>query len=163
MTPKFVNTDMYMDYWNSDLNAILRDGSNTSNKADTFLARVEIRLMAWIDKNTFRNVPWNRMTAYQIEKFQYAILEQAHYMIENGDIAQDSGYDQNRGMVADKPILESITVCQPCIDFLVSGGLFNLKIANRKRWLGLGGGSGFYAFDEIDNTAGAGVINKGEN
>ena len=78
-------------------------------------------------------------------------------MIENGDIAQDAGYDQSRGIIADRNSLESITVCDPCIDYLTSAGLFNLKITNRKRWLGAGG---FYTFEESKNTEDAGVINQ---
>lgn len=135
MTPKFIDQNQFLDYWGVDLRAKLKNDDNPSAKIDTFLARVEKRLMAWINKNTFRIIDFNHLTNYQLEHFRYALLEQANYMYRNGDIAQDSGYDQERGIVAEHHAMQELVVCQPCIDFLIEGGLFNLKVKNRRRFM----------------------------
>lgn len=140
--PHFVTGDMFLAYTGINLDDKLRHNDNDSDRVNTFLFRVENRLMSWIDKNTFRVYDYYHLTPFQLEKFQCAILEQALYMWRNGDIAMDSGYDQERGMVADNRMLEEITVCRPCINFLTQAGLFNLKIKNRKRFW-QGGGNEF--------------------
>lgn len=135
MEPKFVTADLFLNYTGMDLSDKLRSSDNVSNQVNIFLFRVEKRLMAWIDKNTFRVIPWNKLTPHQLENFQYAIMEQAQYMWKNGDIALDSGYDQESGIRADIHALQELVVCQPCIDFLITAGLFNLKMKNRKRFM----------------------------
>jgi len=145
MQPQFVTEDMFMEYTGMNLSDKLRDGDNTSNNVNIFLFRIEKRLMAWVDKHTFRVVPWSHLSPFQKENFQYAIMEQVQYMWKNGDIALDPGYNQERGIVADTHALQELTVCQPCIDFLTLAGLFNLKITNRKRFMS---GDSFGIFGE---------------
>jgi len=135
MKPRFIDANMFLDYTGIDLSAELKNNDNPSAKVESFLGRVELRVMSWVDKNTFRVRDWNSLTNYQIRMFRYALLEQAAYMYRNGDIAQDSGYDQERGVVADKRALQEIVVCQPCIDFLIQAGLFNSTIKNRRRFM----------------------------
>ena len=135
MKPQFIDANLFLDYTNVDLHAALKGKDNPSAKVDTFLARVELRLMAWIDKNTFRIKDWRHLTDFQLEKFRYALLEQAYYMYRNGDIALDSGYDQERGIVAEHHAMQELVVCQPCIDYLIQAGLFNLKVKNRRRFM----------------------------
>lgn len=145
MKPLFVTADDFLDYWGINLNARLRTNDNDSNKADTYLARVELRLMSWIDKNSFRVTPWNNLAPFQIQNFRYAILEQAMYMWRNGDIEMDSGYDQERGVVLHSNDKEDIVICKSCLNFLFTAGLFNLKITNRKRYMG---GDSFGVFEK---------------
>lgn len=135
MTPKFVNADMFLDYWGEDLNELLPDNANPSAKCDTFLARVERRLMAWIDANTFRNIPYDSLTPFQLQEFRAALLEQAMYMWRNGDIGMDSGYDMEKGKIANRSDLKYIAVCQPALDALIKAGMFNQKMQNRRRTL----------------------------
>ena len=56
--PKFVSVDDFKNYWGLDLRNILRDDDNVSNQAERFLARVEDRLMNWIDNHTFRRIKY---------------------------------------------------------------------------------------------------------
>lgn len=135
MKPKFIDANQFLEYTGIDLSAALKDNDNPSAKVESFLGRVELRVMSWVDKNTFRVKDWESLTNYQLRMFRYALLEQAAYMFRNGDIAQDSGYDQERGVVAEKRMLQEITVCQPCIDFLIQAGLFNATIKNRRRFM----------------------------
>ena len=133
--PQYVTGDMFLNYTGVNLEEKLRNDDNISNKVDIFLFRVEKRLKSWIDKRTFRVVHWNALNSFQLEQFQFAILEQAQYIWKYGDISLDPGYDQERGIVASKAQLEDLAVCEPAINFLVEAGLFNLKIKNRKRWM----------------------------
>ncbi len=135
MKPQFIDSNMFLEYTGTDLYAALKDTDNPSAKVDSFLARVEIRVKSWVDKNTFRVREWNCLTNYQLGKFRLALLEQAYYMYRNGDIAQDSGYDQEKGLVVDNHAKQEIIICQPCIDFLIQAGLFNSTIKNRRRFM----------------------------
>ena len=131
--PKYVSADDFENYWGVNLNAKLK-GDNYSNKADMFLLRIENRLMNWLDANSFRVYRWDELTEEQLEKFQMAILEQAMYVFKNSDLALDSGYDPDSGIIADYEKINSIAICQPTIDLLKSAGLFNLRIYNRRRF-----------------------------
>lgn len=148
MQPQFVSSDDFFNYWGINLKAKLDKGSNTSNFTDMFLRRVEDRLMAWIDKTTFRLYEWDYYKDdYKITQewkkdiileerdyWKKAILEQAMYIFKNSDIGQDSGYDPEKGIVATPEELQSIEVCRPCINFLAKAGLYNHVMKNRPRY-----------------------------
>ena len=131
--PQFVSVDDYKNYWGEDLRAMLRSNNNVSNQAETFLARVEDRLMNWIDNNSFRRIKYSNLNEYQLEQFKKAILTQAKYMYKNGDLGLDSGYDPERGKIIEQIELNAISVCQAAINFLANAGLFNLVMKNRPR------------------------------
>lgn len=157
---KFVTADDFYQYWGIDLNSRLRDGDDTndSSKADIFLGRLEKRVMSWIDKNSFRVVPWNNLSEFQLDMFKCALLEQAMYMWRNGDIDMDSGYDQSSGLVIDPNTKASLVMCEPAINFLITSGIMNQKITNRKRFMS---GDTFGVFEtrpkEINGDIGTGV------
>lgn len=131
--PRFVTPADFFNYWGVDLNFLLKNQANISNKANIFLMLVEDRLMNWIDTNTFRNVKWEDLTPFQLENLQLAILTQAMYVYRNSDISLDSGYDPEKGIIAPKEQLNKIVICEAAIDFLRSAGLFNLTISNKRR------------------------------
>jgi hypothetical protein len=120
-----------------DLRAILRSDDNESNQAERSLARVEDRLMNWIDNNTFRRFKYEELKnrPKQYENWQKAILTQAMYMYKNGDLGIDSGYDAEKGIVIPRSDLIELEVCQSAIDYLSNAGLFNLNVKNRPRTL----------------------------
>lgn len=131
--PKFITPDDFENYWGVNLNASLK-GDNYSNKANVFLRMVEDRIFEWIDAETFRVTDWDTLTDFQLEKVQKAILEQAMYVYKNSDIALDSGYDPDVGIVVDKEKLDKIVMCGPAINCLKNAGLYNQKIRNRRRF-----------------------------
>ena len=147
MQPQYVSTDDFLNYWGIDLKEKLNKGANTSNFADMFLRRIEDRLMTWIDKTTFRIYSWDiykddykcgdeyKQKAIDESKdyWKKAILEQAMYVFKNSDIGQDSGYDPEKGIVAPEYDLQAIEICRPCINFLISAGLYNHVMRNRPR------------------------------
>lgn len=131
--PRFVTPSDFENYWGESLYN-LKSSDNVSNKDNIFLRRIENRLMTWIDANTFRNVPWEDLSDYQVECFQEAILEQAMYVYKNSDIALDSGYDPDKGKVADQDFLSSIEICRPAINNIKKAGLYNHVMDNRRRY-----------------------------
>lgn len=131
--PRFVTPDDFENYWNENLNAKLK-GDNYSNKANAFLRVVEDRLLNWIDANTFRVSPWEDLSEFQIENLQKAILTQAMYVFRNSDISLDSGYDPERGIIADRQKLKDLTISDAALDFLKTAGLYNHKIRNKRRF-----------------------------
>lgn len=133
--PKYVTVDEFKNYWGLDLRNALRGDDNESTQAERFLARVEDRLMNWIDNNTFRRIGYDCLNPYQMENFKKAILTQAMYMYKNGDIGIDSGYDAERGIVTSRGDLIELEVCQAAINYLSNAGLFNLVMKNRPRVL----------------------------
>ena len=149
VTPQFVTVDDYLNYWGIDLRAKLKANQNNSNKGDLFLKWVEDRLMAWIDANTFRNVPWEnyrddynnyrsererKFCEEQKQAWKKAILTQAKYVFKNSNLGLDSGYDPEKGMVAAYEDLQKIEICRPAIDFIKKAGLYNHVVDNRYRY-----------------------------
>jgi hypothetical protein len=144
--PKFVTVDDFKNYWGIDLRERLRSDDNTSNQAERFLARVEDRLMNWIDNNTFRRLKYDELKFKPrlYENWQKAILTQAMYMYKNGDLGIDSGYDAEKGIVTARSDLVELEVSQATIDYLSNAGLFNLNVRNLPRT-----GKILYGFSEV--------------
>lgn len=148
MQPHFVSTEDFYNYWGINLDEQFSRNNSPSNFGNMLLRRVEDRLMNWIDANTFRLMPWEyyednyncgnemkqKYVDIQKDYWRKAILEQAMYVFKNSDIAQDSGYDPERGIVASGNELESIEVCRPCINYLKNAGLLNHVMKNRNRY-----------------------------
>ena len=157
--PKFVTVDDFNNYWGLDLRNLLRSDDNQSNQAERFLARVEDRLMNWIDNNTFRRIRYEdlRNRPYQFENWQKAILTQAMYLYKNGDLGIESGMDTEKGIIIPRSDLVEMEVCQAAIDFLSNAGLFNLNVKNRARTLQGYPGFGFGDVDdEMPSGGGSG-------
>lgn len=134
-TPYFVTPYDFLNFWGVNLDSMLKTDDNSSNKSNIFLMRAETKLMFWIDSHTYRIYEWERLDERQIELFQKAILTQAMYMFKNGDIGLDSGFDPEKGIVADKKTLDSIVVPQEVIDYLISADLYNLTVRNKPRFI----------------------------
>lgn len=133
LKPQFVTVDDFNNYHNLNLREILLTYGDDSYAAEKFLAVTEIKLMNWIDTVTFRRKNWNELNPKQKLLFQYAILEQANYRLNNGDIGLDSGYNPKQGKVADPGYLSQIRVSNDAIMFLSNAGLYNKVIKNRPR------------------------------
>lgn len=147
--PKFVTVDEFYNYWGKDLRALLSGSSeNSSKEAETFLARVEDRLMNWIDNNTFRRIRYEDLRDERLENFKKAILTQAMYIWRNGDLGLDSGYNAETGKVIERKDLVELEVCQAAINYLSNAGLFNLVMKPRGRYLRGYPGPGLNFLDE---------------
>ena len=138
LEPQYVTVDDFNNYHGVNLREILRNDGNDSYQAERFLAREELKFINWIDNTTFRRLPYSQLNERQLKLFRCAILEQVMYVIKNGDIGLDSGYDPEKGVIADSDTLNSLRVSQVAIDLLSNAGLFNLVMKNRPRKFGGG-------------------------
>lgn len=131
---RFVKPSDYLNYFGEDLNVVLRSANNDSNKANLFLMDVEDTLLNWVDANTYRNFKWEDLVGEQKEALQRSILKQARYVSINGNIAYDSGYDMERGIIVNKQGLQDITICDAAINELKSAGLYCRTVQNKRRY-----------------------------
>lgn len=132
LSSRFITADEFKLYTGIDLNVRLRDDDNPSNKVEAFLLRTAIRLEGYINFNYFKNVEedFKRMTDYQKFHYKIALLEQALYCFRCGDIATDSGYDEEAGVKANSGYLDDISVSRETKKNLVICGLASRKM----RW-----------------------------
>ena len=132
--PRFVKEDDYNNYTGKNLQNILDPESEMQNACNLFLLRIENILMTKIDNMSFRTRSWDNLTALQKEKLQMAIIEQAEYILRNGDLFTDSGYDLEKGEVISAEKLRQIEICSISLEYLQSCGLINKNIKNRVRY-----------------------------
>lgn len=138
---KYITADDFKAYFGIDLNIELKADDNPSNTTNAFLLRVENRIEAYINAKFYRNVEFEypTFTDYQKKHYKLALLEQANYVLTQGDISVDSGYNQNDGIKVSRKELSEIKISDNAKEELMLCGLWCRKFKNR----GLRG-----AFDE---------------
>lgn len=81
----------------------LQEDANPSNKEDRLIYKAQSQLCAYIARNYKNNaIIWynNRLTNEQREHFKMAIALQVEYLVNNGDIGNDSlAYDTSSSVV----------------------------------------------------------------
>lgn len=132
--PKFVTPDDFFNYTGRSLDAVLQPNENESNKSNLFLKNIEEDLMFRVDHLSFRVYKWDNLTEYQLSCLKRAIIKQAEYVLRNGDLMTDSGYDIEKGKVITRAEIEEIELCVPATDALQSCGLLNRVIKNYHRY-----------------------------
>ena len=122
------------EYTGIDLIEELAGDSNPSNKADSFLFRVEVRMETFVEVNTYKRLDteYRKFTDYQKLHYKFALLEQALYVFKNSDISVDSGYDPNTGIIANKNTLKSISLAPNARNELILCGLFDRHIRSKR-------------------------------
>lgn len=132
---KYITPDDFKMYFGIDLEAEMKDDDNPSNKALAFLMRIENRLHSYLDATFYRNVDkeYPEFTDYQKEHYKLALLEQAYYVLTQGDISVDSGYDVTEGFKATRNQIKSIIISENAKNELVLCGIWCRKIRNRSR------------------------------
>ncbi len=127
---RFITKDEFKLYFGIDLEIELPENDNSSDRVNAFLCRIENLLEAWINTNYFYrlNTFWETFTDYQKEQYKLALLEQAYYVLKNGDISSDSGYDKDKGIVADRRSLNVIAISPATYNHLDNGGFLNKHI-----------------------------------
>lgn len=132
--PRFIKESDYNNYTGKNLKSILDPESEMQNASNLFLLRIENVLMTKCNNMSFRTRSWDNLTSFQKEKMQMAIIEQAEYMLRNGDLLTDSGYDLEKGEVISSEKLRQIEVCGIALEYLQECGLLNKTIKNRGRF-----------------------------
>lgn len=141
MKSRYITLDELKEYSDIDFAFELKEGANPSNTAEAFIKRIEVRLEAFIGAKFHRNIEreFKYFSDYQKQEYKYAIMEQAIYNYRNGDIATDSGYDGEKGIVADRNVLENIKISSEAKLHLQNCGLWCRAIKGNR-----GGFGGWY-------------------
>ena len=135
--PIYITPDDFKARYNKNLRVILDDGENESNGAESFIALVTDTVKDWVDRNTFRNIPWEQLNPFQLNMFKKALLAQCYYAWREGAkaVGLDSGADDERGIIIRKNDVLDLQICEATINCLSKAGLFNLTMKNRPRFL----------------------------
>ena len=138
MNTKYITKEDFKEYTGIDLIEELAGDSNPSNKADSFLFRVEVRMETFVEVNTYKRLDteYRKFTDYQKLHYKLALLEQAYYIIHNGEISTDSGYDPDKGEIADNTTLTNKEIAPNTKRELTLCGLFSRKLNSSLRYRG---------------------------
>lgn len=122
---KYITADDFFQYFGIDLGAKLKGDANPSDKANSFLLRIENDIASWLDYTFFQDVDsrWPEFTDTQKEEYQLALLEQAMYVFRNGDIGVDSGYEPDEGIKVSKKEIKDIMIAPKAEMHLNKAGL----------------------------------------
>lgn len=131
---RYITAEDFKIYFGVDLASEMEDDNNPSNKVDAFLTRIENRMEAFINATFFKlvSVEYPKFTDFQKKHYKLALLEQAYYVFQNGDISTDSGYDLERGEIASNKTLKSKIICENAKNELILCGLRSTKIRGNR-------------------------------
>lgn len=138
---KYITPDDFKEYFGIDLELELKSTGNPSNTANAFIMRIENRIATFLDAEFYRRVDeeYPEFSDYQKEHYQRALLEQAMYVFQNGDISVDSGYNFDEGEKASNDTIIKKIIAPNCKQELLLCGLWCSKIQGG-RWRGIWGG-----------------------
>lgn len=132
--PRFVKPADYFNYHGVNLDEELQTSANESNKSNIFLMKLEDKLINTMDFTACRVQSLNHLSEYQKECLQKGILTQAEYVLRNGDISTDSGYDLDKGTITSMDNLIKIKICPSAYEFLMNSGIWSRVFVNRPRY-----------------------------
>lgn len=133
LTTKYIKPSDYLNYFGQNLDSILPDDDNPSNKSMRFIKQVEDEVESILNAECFKriDIEWAEFNDYQKECYQKALLYQCKYKIENGDISNDSGYDPQSGKIMDDRELKQIELSRNTKRYLQLCGLWNRNISGK--------------------------------
>lgn len=124
---KYITLDEFTQYFpNEDLIASM----GSQEGAIAFLKRIEDRMEAYVGANFDKNVErlYREFNDYQKEHYKRALLEQCIYVLKNGDISVDSGYDPERGEIVNITTLKKLALSFNSKEELLLCGLWSRHI-----------------------------------
>lgn len=133
-----VSKDEYFNRFGENLDLLLFGYDNPSNAAILFLEEVQDTLDTYISANF--NIPtkliFKNMTDFEKTCYKEAVLEQAKYVMTNGDLLNDTGYDNRAGIVANKATINKIAISSKAKNKLIECGIWTRRLNNlrRGRW-----------------------------
>lgn len=135
---KYITGDDFKEFFGIDLSIRLKDNDNPSDKVNSFLIQREDEIATYINETYYRDVDteYGYFTEYQKKEYKKALLYQAYYILKNGDIGNDSGYDLENGVVASQSTLKELMISKKSIQHLRLCGLACRKIKNKGRTFG---------------------------
>ena len=135
---RYVNADEFKIYSGIDLAQNFNGNANPSDQVEGFIFRVETLLENWINAQFFRTITqeFPKLTDNQKKYYKIALMEQMIYILRNGDITTDSGYNMTSGKIADVNDINKIIICRNTLDALKCAGILTTKIRKRFNFVG---------------------------
>lgn len=123
---KYITLDDFKGYTGKDLVELL----GSTEAANSFLARVEIRMEAFLEARMHQNISlrYPHFTDSQKMHYKFALLEQADYITRVGEISKDSGYDPDSGLKIDQGSLISLAIDRNAKEQLMLAGVWTYKV-----------------------------------
>lgn len=132
LNTKYITLDEICEYYpNCDLRESMGE-----REAIALVKRQEDFIEAYVDSNFNKSIErtYPTFTEFQKEKYKLALIEQVYYVFENGEISNDSGYDLDKGVIAQN--LSSKAIAPKTILHLRECGIWNRQIAQNRRFGG---------------------------
>lgn len=130
-----VTPEEFLEYSGINLSETIKryGNGNPSERVESFLRRNRIRLNNWIDSHFGRPIgpQFNDPTDYQKFHYKLALIEQDIYCLRNGDIATDSGLDENYSLRLSRADVEELSLAPEAKRNLILAGLWNANIGAR--------------------------------
>lgn len=135
LNTRYITLEEFFEYTGLDLRQRIKKDDNPSRTAEAFLQRVADRMEAYIEANYHRVIDreYPNFTNYQKRKYKLALIEQALYTFQNGDISVDSGYDPEKGIVASKHALSEIALAPNAKNYLLLCGVLTRAVKTKGR------------------------------
>ncbi len=117
---KYITADDFKNYFGVDL------GAELNENPIGFLMRIEIRMESYLNSMFYRNIEreYPKFSDYQKLHYKLALLEQAMYVMKNGDISVDSGYDPEKGEIISQATIDKIAIGLNAKNELILCGLW---------------------------------------
>lgn len=132
VAPKYVTLEDFKVYTGIDLDEELNGNMNPN----LFLRDAENELLNYANMQSWRPInEWiarYKLTAEQMDALREAILIQAKYMFENGDILSNNGIDPEQGVKFGKFEREEAAIAPNAINKLKMAGIVSLVM--KKIW-----------------------------
>lgn len=125
----YVSNADYLEYSGQDLNAILTASviNNEDNPAPRFIRGIEEWCLEYLSESYDDGWSEEEFTEHQIKWFKKGIIYQIDYVLQNGSISNDSGYNQESGAIVPRKILDSISMAPNALRCFRLAGLANLR------------------------------------
>ena len=132
-----ITPEEFLEYTGVNLAVELRGidhrAGNPSNAVSAWLERNRIRLNTWIDQHYYGGLGFGYREPTDYERYHYklALLEQCYYVFKNGDIASDSGRDDNGAMRMSRDDIKELSIAPETIRHLNLAGLYSRRIGGK--------------------------------
>lgn len=124
---QYITLDEFQEYY-PEINVMADFG--TQENALAFLKRIENRMETFIAANFHKNIEreFSRFNDFQRKHYKLALLEQCIYIYKNSDITVDSGYDIDKGVVANIETIKKLSIAPNAKQELILCGLWSRHI-----------------------------------
>lgn len=131
ITTKYVTKDDFRNFSGIDLELELRDKDDTSNKVNIFIRGIENWIETYVQYHTGKSYDFLSLEAAQLEHFKKGILYQIEYVLRNGNISNDSGYNPEAGALVEPNFLNRIALSENAKMEFVLAGLWTRKLRSK--------------------------------